>query len=195
MRKITGFSLIPMLALLLASCGGGGGGTDLMPPAIADSSLKVASATGMVMTASQSPQRTSTSAGLSSTQLFDWAESRYPAYFPGHQANQVWAPYTYRYYPATQAYLGVDGAVVRVFGPVFGPDIVTVGTLNQFVCDVTPQNCLAPTANATAASTAVPGSVVTLDGRASADPKGEALTFTWSLTRAYLRSGRTSTGT
>lgn len=76
-------------------------------------------------------------------QLFEYAESKYPAYFPGHKATQSYAPYLYRYYPETGRYVGVavnvpQGAAeveagVYVLGGDFGSSPTYVGQLTSFV--------------------------------------------------------------
>ncbi len=90
----------------------------------------------------ESPQAVSPT--LDATALLDWAEKAYSSYFPGHQVNQTFAPYTYRYYPQTQNYLGVDGDSVVVLGPISGGQILPVGRLSQFGCAVKPLECLSP---------------------------------------------------
>ena len=75
----------------------------------------------------------------------NWAEQAYPGFFPSHEVSHYFAPYTYRYYPATNTYIGIDGQAVRLLGPAFGPDIITVGTLSDFTCNVFPQDCVPPT--------------------------------------------------
>lgn len=77
------------------------------------------------------------------TQLLDWAETAYPAYFPGHRADLVLSPYIYRYYPQTGNYAGVSGSDVYIWGPVSAnaPAPVMVGTLADFACQVQPQPC------------------------------------------------------
>lgn len=56
--------------------------------------------------------------------LLNWAESNYPQYFPAHQATQNTEPWLFRFYPETNAYVGVntsnDGAYV--FGGPWGDD-------------------------------------------------------------------------
>ena len=83
--------------------------------------------------------------GLNATdwaeQLLNFGEARFPEYFPTHPGTLVAAPFRYRYYPSTQAYLGVvvgpdpqyrqDG--VYVMGGPFGPAPVYVGQVDQFL--------------------------------------------------------------
>jgi hypothetical protein len=74
--------------------------------------------------------------------LFDWAEAAYPQFFPSHRSNAVLAPYTYRYYPESGNYLGLDGDTVAVLGPVSGGSILVVGNVSDFACQVYPVECL-----------------------------------------------------
>ncbi len=83
---------------------------------------------------------------LTAAQLMDWAEAAYREYFPSRQADQVAAPYVYRYYPETQNYLGVDGEAVYVLGPVSGGALLKVGVLSEFRCRVLPADCAPKTA-------------------------------------------------
>ena len=64
--------------------------------------------------------------------LFDWAEGRYADLFaPGGAASGTSAPYYYRYYPNTQAYVGTSTADAHVYylGPASDHAILDVGTL------------------------------------------------------------------
>jgi uncharacterized protein (DUF1800 family) len=72
------------------------------------------------------------------SELMDWAERAYAAYFPSHQPDLVSAPYVYRYYPEVGNYLGVAGSTVCLFGPVAGNPAapVAVGQLGDFAAQV-----------------------------------------------------------
>ena len=76
--------------------------------------------------------------------LFNWAESTFPALFPGKQADQVLGPYVLRYYPDTQTYLGVTNGEVYALGPPTGGQLVRLNTLAAFQCTVFPERCTAP---------------------------------------------------
>ncbi len=122
---------------------------------------------------------------VDATALMNWAEVAYAEYFPSKQQNQLAPPYVYRYYPETGNYLGVAGTEIYILGPVAGSDTVPayVGDLANFVCDVLPSSCnAAPVAKAGSAQNVVTGTVVTLDGSASSDANGDALTYAWTLT-------------
>ena len=122
-------TLTPSCLLLLALVAACGGGADSDAP----------SATPHTTT-----EKPAAIATVDATALMNWAELTYPQFFPGPQNNQTAAPYVYRYYDATKNYLGVDGAIVRVYGPVFGPAILTVGKIDDFACRVVISDCVAP---------------------------------------------------
>lgn len=74
-------------------------------------------------------------------ELLDYAQRAYPQFFPGGQTSRVhvdasWGRITYRYYPATDNYVGVADGIVLVLGPISGGEIVNVGTLRSFAADV-----------------------------------------------------------
>ena len=81
------------------------------------------------------------SLGSTGAQLLNFGEARFPEYFPTHSGTLFAAPFRYRYYPSTQAYLGVvvsadpqyrqDG--VYVMGGPFGASPVYVGQVDQFL--------------------------------------------------------------
>ncbi|MCG7755071.1 MAG: hypothetical protein LZF63_00205 [Nitrosomonas sp.] len=60
--------------------------------------------------------------------IFDWAESTYPHYFPSHEETQFLTPWSYRYYPATEIYLGINGDNngIYVLGSTFGSSPVFI---------------------------------------------------------------------
>ncbi|MDB5870666.1 MAG: hypothetical protein JWQ07_108 [Ramlibacter sp.] len=170
-----------LIGMLLASCGGGS--KNAAGVALTDGSHAVQAGTAQSTFARGQPPTAALRAAalVDATNLMDWAELRYPQYFPSHREPQLSPPYIYRYYPETNTYLGVDGQFVRVLGPSFGPNILTVGTLMQFVCDVFPESCTPPTANAGAPQEVYVGTTVTLNGAGSADGNGRPLTYSWTL--------------
>jgi hypothetical protein len=119
---------------VLAACGGNDG---------EETSTAETPVGQTVSRVSSTPQPLIPSSGLSTvaavitpTQLMDWAEASFPDYFPGHQQNVSFAPFTYRYYPATQNYAGVAGDQVYILGPISSGELTSVGTLNDFACRV-----------------------------------------------------------
>lgn len=76
--------------------------------------------------------------------LFDWAEARYPALFPGASATLSGSGFAYRHYPASGNYAGVaddDGVSVYVLGPLSGGAVQRVGTVDAFRCLFQPAGC------------------------------------------------------
>lgn len=74
-------------------------------------------------------------------QLMDFGETAFPQFFPSRQPTQTLAPFVYRHYPQTGAYLGVvvmpgvsyEMLGVYVMGGPFGDAPQYVGPLAQFV--------------------------------------------------------------
>jgi uncharacterized protein (DUF1800 family) len=63
-------------------------------------------------------------------EVLDWAEQRYPQWFPGPAPDRAASPYeVYRYYPPTRNYLGVSGGNLYLQGPLSGGRLTQVGTL------------------------------------------------------------------
>ena len=82
---------------------------------------------------------------LTTDALLDWAETQYSQFFaPAAQPTAFLAPYSYRYYPATQNYLGIAGEDIYVLGPLTGNLLTRVGSFSDFQCRVLPQTCPAP---------------------------------------------------
>ncbi|MDB5871106.1 MAG: hypothetical protein JWQ07_548 [Ramlibacter sp.] len=83
--------------------------------------------------------------GFTIEMLMDWAETAYPGFFaPQGQVTQFEAPYNYRFYPATNTYLGVAGEDVYVRGPLSGGAIALVGSLSDFSCEAARIGCMVP---------------------------------------------------
>jgi hypothetical protein len=115
-------ALAALLTLALAACGGGS------LEQVADRQAATA--------------RASTPAFTAAT-LFDWAPGAYPQFFSGTAADGEAAveghgSFTYRYWPATGNYLGVRAADsgVYVYGPVSNWQVMSVGALDSFRCQV-----------------------------------------------------------
>jgi alpha-tubulin suppressor-like RCC1 family protein len=119
--------------------------------------------------------------------LFDFAQPRYPAYFPGSAITQTADIWTYRYYAATGVYLGVNNSVadkggVYVLGGPFGTTPIRVGKLSDFL-------------------SGVPASIVPVDGRISAGffysmavtSNGDVLA--WGTSSSIAAAGTTVRGT
>jgi len=124
MRRVGGLAGLACALLLLVSCGGG------EPNGQAASPQSAARA--------QSPLAANV---LDATTLFTWAQAHYSQYFPGGYRPGTLDGYQYRHYPLTNTYLGVKDSQVYVMGPVSGGQILSVGSLASFECQVFPGNC------------------------------------------------------
>jgi hypothetical protein len=129
----TGAALLAALvASILSACGGGGAATDrsaLSAPLAAAGNAPASQGAG-------SPDPL-----YDPRLLLDWAERRYPGWFPGPEADRVAPPYLYRFYPSTLNHLGVAGNDVAVLGPLSDNQLRQVGALADFECDVLPARC------------------------------------------------------
>jgi hypothetical protein len=128
---------LALLAALLASCGGGDGTSG--PASTLATAIKAAATTAP----RQLPQvrQLASTAPFTASTLMDWAESALPQLFPGPQSNQTLGSYTYRYYPATQNFIAVNGDQVYVLGPFTGNQLAFVGTLSGLSCTINPSTC------------------------------------------------------
>lgn len=69
-----------------------------------------------------------------SERVFDWAEQAYAAYLqPAGSTSEIHDGYYYRYYPSTQAHVGVKGGNVYYMGPASGGQVQSMGTLADFL--------------------------------------------------------------
>lgn len=131
------------LALALAACGGGQPDEASAAPGAgalqAIQAQRVAQAVQAAPAAAVAPEQ-------AAQQLMDFAESRFPEFFPGHPATQSAAPFAFRHYPATGTYLGVVTAAgsayaangVYVMGGSFGDAPQYVGQLTDFITPTDP---------------------------------------------------------
>ena len=152
-------SCLAGLCLLLAACGGG----EWEPPLRAEAPM-------------QAP-------ALDASSLFDWAESRFPALFPGQESNRMLGPYLYRYYPASGNYVGVAGDAVYVLGPIIGGQLLQVGTLSGFRCVVLPASCAASVSGTAATGAPIADAQVVIK-----DASGNSVTTRTSATGAFSAS-------
>ncbi|MDO8277173.1 MAG: YHYH protein [Burkholderiaceae bacterium] len=167
--------LMGLLALVLAACG-----------ANADTPSSAA----------QSPQA---ARAPTATDLLDWAEATYPDLFPGHPANQIWAPYTYRYYEsgATKNYLGVttDGHVYAMGTLVDGGGLAYVAPLSSFACRIFPADCATTVPGTTTVAVGSGGSTAAVLCDYSASLLNSVLNLMSTSAIACTGSQRTFTGT
>jgi hypothetical protein len=111
--------LFVLAAVLMAGCGGGSEApASLEPQALA--AAHVPQQASAVVTPADAAEL-----------LLNAAESAYSVYFPGHQTTQTFGPFRFRYYAATNTYIGVtvtaDPAYqlysVYTVGPAFHNDL------------------------------------------------------------------------
>jgi hypothetical protein len=137
----TRLPLALLSAFALVSCGGGaddkGSGIELtqgqpvtgVPTVMAPMQARALSAV--------SPSRSlAANAVLDATTLFDWAEGVYPQLFVGHQADRTFGAFTFRYYPATDTYVGVAGGKVYGLGAFTNGALLFIADLVDFTCIV-----------------------------------------------------------
>jgi uncharacterized protein (DUF1800 family) len=120
----------------LAGCGGGEGDSGSMAWPAAFAQPETAQPMRQILAAASATAVPSAAPVPSIDELFNWAERAYTGFFPGPQANQFSAPYTYRFYPATGNYLGVADGRVYILGPVSGDVLGDVGALADFASRV-----------------------------------------------------------
>jgi len=151
---------------LLVSCGNSSDLKESVAQLLPDPSLAVVNKQLIVATSPVKLQAAGAGDGtnaLNATNLFDWAETAYPSLFPGHQLNQSYQSYTYRYYPTTQNYLGLSNDTVYILGPVSSGTLTSVGVLSDFNCNLNPASCGSKNSS-TAASVSTSGASALYNG-------------------------------
>lgn len=64
--------------------------------------------------------------------IFNLAEQLYPQFFsPANVDNQLLEGFAYRYYPTTNAYIGIKNGEVFILGDAFGPSAQRIGTVDN----------------------------------------------------------------
>jgi hypothetical protein len=135
------------LVCLLSACGGDGVTPTPAPtPALTAAPAPASTASVARRAATAALPADNDAVPYDPTLLFDWAEHRYPDWFPGPEADRVLTPFLYRAYPATGNHLGVAGTAVAVLGPATNGQLLPIGALADWTCAVLPQRCsTAPT--------------------------------------------------
>ncbi len=81
---------------------------------------------------SATPPSDTPSANQKSDCLFNWAESNYAAYFAPRGTSLSSAPYYYRYYSQTNAYLAVSSNSLFYLGPLSGNTVMDLGAVSTW---------------------------------------------------------------
>ncbi|WP_428353894.1 hypothetical protein [Methyloprofundus sp.] len=64
--------------------------------------------------------------------LYDWAEAKYPEFFPTHQDSMDVMGYYARFYSVSNVYMGAQNGHLYVYGPQFG-GLIDAGALSHWV--------------------------------------------------------------
>jgi hypothetical protein len=133
------------LPFLLVACGGGN--TASGDPGVFSQAHPVATNAGpLAAMAMPRPRQAVTVRTPDASSFLNWAESAYPSYFPGAQANKTLDVWTYRYYPQTDIYLGTNtsGDVLGLRGQGGGAyESIPLGKIADYGCSVYPSDCAA----------------------------------------------------
>ncbi len=156
------WAAVAALAGTLASCGGGEASSDStvtaqqlrQQDAVVDAALCSSGEAGYTLVHDQCLRSSSLLASrlaqarqlagvvpFTASTLMDWAQSSFPALFPGSPADQAGNGFIYRFYPQTQTFLAVAGDAVYVLGPVTGNQLLYVGSMSGFNCSANPSTC------------------------------------------------------
>lgn len=144
MRSLLFFRpLLLGLFALLVGCGGAGDMAN-SPPGVDGFSRPATTASGLplgLVAPTPLGLAISTAPTVDRATLMAWAEANYVDYFRGTPTDGTYGPYDYRYYPATGNYIGLDVDKVYVLGPITDNELMFVGTLASFACQIYP-NCI-----------------------------------------------------
>jgi len=126
------------MAALLAACGGGDTAGDTAGDAVARLGSEAARAPykailGGDAQKSMRQAKAQAQARLPTPdELMNWAEKKFPAFFPGPEPTRNTDNYVFRYYATNGNYLAILGQDVYVLGPITENRVVNVGTLTVF---------------------------------------------------------------
>lgn len=71
--------------------------------------------------------------GAAADRLFNWAEQAYPELFVGPTVSQTLSGYYLRHYTRSNSYVGSYGGRLYVLGPAFGPELLDLGLLSDWL--------------------------------------------------------------
>ncbi len=139
-----------VITLLLAGCGSSPQedferrvGQAMRSPA---SDPTFTSPMGSLQRAAMSAPTGSDSESITPDQLFDWAETTYPQFFPSREKTLTWSVYQFRYYKDTDVYFAVEnGNKVVVIGKPTNGALIGLGSLSHFIDSVGRQNVFSET--------------------------------------------------
>lgn len=142
--KFVSFKFIStsVLLLALAACGGGTAPGD--PSAFLEPHQPGESSGSLAVVAPPTIRMAAAIHSLDATSFLNWAETTYPSLFEAPQSNKTIYIWTYRYYPKTDIYLGINtsGDVLGLMGKGGGQyDSYPLGNLADFGCAVYPSDC------------------------------------------------------
>ena len=152
MKMLSRFALtlITLSTAALVACGGGETAGSTQPaaqtetqtpkPAIAAVAANAAPAAADAPAAPlAAPPR-----AVDATVFMDWAQTRFPNFFPSAQQNIVRTGFLVRYYPESGNFLAVTNeGNVYVLGELTGGALVLVGNVSAFACAIYPDSCQA----------------------------------------------------
>lgn len=128
--KSSDLSLILAVVLAVSLVGCGGGSVDEGPVGALEA---VAESVGTRPENRKMALSVSQDALAAANAVYALGESAYREYFPSQQATRMMGSWTYRYYPETGSYLAVIDWRVYVLGGGFGPEVVDVGAVSDYV--------------------------------------------------------------
>ena len=122
-----------LLLLLLGGCGPSDPGAAFAERLATARAMPPATRSAVPLAAPPTSPMPSASPTITPDALFDWAERVLPQFFPAPATSYDLPPFRFRYYPATDLYLAVEGGErVLLLGAPTSWQILVVGNLADF---------------------------------------------------------------
>ena len=129
-------SLSVAIATLLAACGGGDSGADRSATTRLGSEAEAAPYKpllgGNPEQSGPQPRRQALTRLPTPDELMNWAEKKFPSFFPGFETTRYNGDIVFRYYAASGNIFAILGQGVYVLGPITENRVVNVGTRADF---------------------------------------------------------------